>query len=175
MEVKITKMKGELKGAKVIAEDAKSTWEKLRKERDYHKTHQDRVNGEKLRITQEIKQIKAMHEEVEDKIEEIKKKLLDTTKEKALLKLEKDKLQKRAHTVQAQIKENEQRVQKEIEATHKRQRAGASAQADQSQLLAQSTLGTGAIKNTRMPEDARPNPFLSQTYDTMPNRLSASS
>jgi len=94
----------------VIAEEAKSTWEKLRKERDYHKTHQDRVNGEKVEINQTIKEIKASHEEVEDKIEEIKKKLLDTTKEKALLKLEKDKLQKKAASVQATIKASEEKV-----------------------------------------------------------------
>lgn len=92
LEVKISKMRTELESAKVIAEEAKSTWEKLRKERDYHKTHQDRVNGEKVEITQKIKEIKASHEEMEDAIEEVKKKLLDTTKEKAMLKLEKDKL-----------------------------------------------------------------------------------
>lgn len=99
LEVKIAKMRTELDSAKVIADEAKSTWEKLRKERDYHKTHQDRVNNEKVEINQEIKHIKASQEEVEDQIEEIKKKLLDTTKEKALLKLEKDKLQKKAHSV----------------------------------------------------------------------------
>ena len=36
---KVEKMKGELAEAKVAAEQAKSTWEKLRKERDFHKTH----------------------------------------------------------------------------------------------------------------------------------------
>ena len=44
-------MKVELQKATVIAEEAKSTWEKLRKERDFHKTHQDRVNGEKVTIS----------------------------------------------------------------------------------------------------------------------------
>lgn len=52
-------MRTELDSAKVIADEAKSTWEKLRKERDYHKTHQDRVNNEKVEINQEIKHIKA--------------------------------------------------------------------------------------------------------------------
>lgn len=110
LEVKIAKMRTELDSAKVIAEEAKSTWEKLRKERDYHKTHQDRVNGEKVEINERIKEIKASHEEFEDRIEEVKKKLLDTTKEKALLKLEKDKLQKKAHTLQTNIKANEEKV-----------------------------------------------------------------
>ena len=131
LEVKIAKMRTELDSAKVIAEEAKSTWEKLRKERDYHKTHQDRVNGEKLEINEKIKEIKASHDEFEDRIEEVKKKLLDTTKEKALLKLEKDKLQKKAFTLQASIKTNEEKVQKEIEAQHKRQRASMSPNAAQ--------------------------------------------
>ena len=41
----------ELQTATVAANNAKSTWEKLRKERDFHKQHQDRVNGEKVIIT----------------------------------------------------------------------------------------------------------------------------
>jgi len=51
MEAKIERMTQELKQAKIVAENAKSTWEKLRKERDFHKFHQDRVNGEKVEIT----------------------------------------------------------------------------------------------------------------------------
>lgn len=39
MEAKIDRMTVELKQAKVQAESAKSTWEKLRKERDFHKQH----------------------------------------------------------------------------------------------------------------------------------------
>ena len=88
-------MKGELGEAKVVAEQAKSTWEKLRKERDFHKTHQNRVNGEKVTITNNIKKIKDLHEEYDERIEEVKKKLQSTLKEKALLKLEKDKLSKK--------------------------------------------------------------------------------
>ena len=55
-------MRGELAEAKVAAENAKSTWEKLRKERDFHKTHQNRVNGEKVIIGNNIKKIKELHE-----------------------------------------------------------------------------------------------------------------
>ena len=39
MEAKIERMTSELKQAKIVAENAKSTWEKLRKERDFHKHH----------------------------------------------------------------------------------------------------------------------------------------
>ena len=92
LRAKIETMKVELKEANIIADQAKSTWEKLRKERDFHKTHQDRVNGEKITISQNIKRMRDLHEDYEEKIEEIKKKHLYAVKEKALLKLEKDKL-----------------------------------------------------------------------------------
>lgn len=59
MEQKIVKMKEELSRAKVVADEAKSTWEKLRKERDFHKTHMARVEDEKVTIGANIKKIKA--------------------------------------------------------------------------------------------------------------------
>jgi hypothetical protein len=37
--------------------------------------------------------------------------------------------------------------------------------------MGQSTLGQGVNKNTPYPEDARPNPFLSRTYDNINPRL----
>ncbi len=93
-----------------MAENAKSTWEKLRKERDFHKHHQDRVNGEKLSITGQIKTVKQEQDEMMERIEEMKKKHLATVKEKALLKLERDKLQRRAHDLNQLIKQNEAEV-----------------------------------------------------------------
>jgi hypothetical protein len=96
---KIETMKVELKDANIIANQAKSTWEQLRKERDFHKTHQDRVNGEKVTIASNIKKMKEVHEDYEEKIEEIQKKHLQAVKEKALLKLEKDKAQKKAGSI----------------------------------------------------------------------------
>lgn len=55
-------MRGELADANIAKEQAKSTWEKLRKERDFHKTHQDRVNNEKVTINTNIKKIKDLHD-----------------------------------------------------------------------------------------------------------------
>ena len=48
---------------------------------------------------------------------------------------------------------------------------GGNVATDQSALFAQSTLGKGVARNTRMPEDARPNPFLTQTYEPIATRL----
>lgn len=64
------------------------------------------MNGEKVTINTNIKKIKDLHEQYEERIEEIKKKLQSTVKDKALLKLEKEKLQKRATEIQKRIKDN---------------------------------------------------------------------
>ena len=120
LRAKIDTMKVELQKANVIADEAKSTWEKLRKERDFHKTHQDRVNGEKVTISQNIKKMKDLHEEYEEKIEEISRKHLHAVKEKALIKLEKDKLQKRVTDIQTEIRKHEEKVQKQIDASMKK-------------------------------------------------------
>lgn len=56
--------------------------------------------------------MKDLHEEYEEKIEEIQRKHLYAVKEKALIKLEKDKLQKRVIEIQSEIKKHEEKVQK---------------------------------------------------------------
>lgn len=68
--------------------------------------------------------MKDLHEDYEEKIEEIQKKHLYAVKEKALLKLEKDKLQKRVQEIQKMIKDHEEKVQKQIDASMKKQRMG---------------------------------------------------
>ena len=147
----------------MVANQAKSTWELLRKERDFHKTHQDRVNGEKITISGNIRKIKEMLETYEDRIEEIKKKLQATVKEKALLKLEKEKIQKKVDFVSAEIKETEERAQKEFEDHQKRQAAAKNRSAS-------------PVKGKLTPyptDDARPNPWLSRTYDDVNPRMQA--
>lgn len=63
MQAKIDNIKKVLGSAKEQAIEAQSSWEKLRKERDYHKQQQVRVNDEKIQINTNIKQIKNMTEE----------------------------------------------------------------------------------------------------------------
>jgi regulator of replication initiation timing len=58
-------------------------------------------------ITGDIKNVKTHHEDLQERIEEMKKKHLATVKEKALLKLEKDKLQRKVHDIDEQIKDRE--------------------------------------------------------------------
>ena len=80
--------------------------------------------GEKGTITNNIKKIKDLHEQYEERIAEVKHKYETTVKEKVLLKLEKDKLSKRIVEIQKTIKHHEDAVSKGIEESHKRQMEG---------------------------------------------------
>jgi hypothetical protein len=56
--------------------------------------------------------MKDLHEEYEEKIEEISRKHLHAVKEKALIKLEKDKLSKKVTDIQTEVRKHEEKVQK---------------------------------------------------------------
>ena len=105
-----------------------------------------------MTIAQNIKRMKDLHEEYGEKIEEIQRKHLAAVKEKALIKLEKDKLQKRVQDIQDEIRQHEQQVQRQIDASMKKQRQGGRQEA------AMVVKG----QNTPWPEDARPNPYLAK-------------
>jgi chromosome segregation ATPase len=161
MEERIQKMKVELEKEQVKAEKAKSTWLKLRKERDFHKTHTQRVQKEKEQITENIKKLVELQEQYEEKIKELNKKYEMTLKEKTLLKLEKEKLQKRAQDIRGRIKAKEDEVAQAIEQSRARH-----ATTKPKQIL--KVKG----KNTPYPEDdARPNPFLAQEYDEFNSKV----
>jgi len=85
-------MKKELEKAKKNADEAKSQWESLRKERDFHKDNHKKTVEEKEKISQDIKQLKKLHEDFSLKIIDLKQKYENLCKNKALMRLEKEKL-----------------------------------------------------------------------------------
>lgn len=163
MAQQIEKLKVDLEQERTKANKAKSTWEKIRKERDFHKTHQQRVQKEKLQITENIKKLKELQEQYEDKIKELNRKYETTVKEKTLLKLEKEKLNKRAQEIRDRMKKREDDVAQAIEKSKLRNAGGMKTK----QIL--KIRG----KNTPYPvDDARPNPFLSQEYEEFNAKVS---
>lgn len=163
MAEQIERLRASLGQEKAKAEKAKSTWEKLRKERDFHKTHQERVEKEKQQIIDNIKKLKELQEQYEEKIQELTKKYEMTVKEKTLLKLDKEKLQKRAQDIQNKIKQRDDEVAQAIEQS--KVRAAGNTKAKQILRI--------KGKNTPYPEDdARPNPFLAQEYDDLNSKVS---
>jgi WD40 repeat protein len=120
------------------------------------------VNGEKVVLSQNIKEMKDLQEDYQEKIEELKRRHLYELKEKAMLKLEKDKIVKRVQEVQTAIKDHEEQVRKQIEASIKKQQMGGKVH----------KMEPIKGQNTPWPEDARPNHYLAEQFEPFNERAS---
>lgn len=76
----------------VLSEKAKATYDKLLKERDFHKMHHQRVQRDKKKLNENIERLYSLQREYEKKYEELAEKYNFTMKEKMLIKIERDKL-----------------------------------------------------------------------------------
>lgn len=92
LEEEIAALRRELNGAKSIASQATATWDKFRKERDFHRMHHKRVAQEKNKLLLDIKRLKEHFAKYEPTILELKKKYETAMKEKMLISIERDKV-----------------------------------------------------------------------------------
>lgn len=76
----------------LINSKARSTFDKLRKERDFHKMHHQRVAQEKNKLISDIKRLKKHYEHYEPTLKQLQHKYEVVMKEKMLMKLERDRL-----------------------------------------------------------------------------------
>ena len=93
LEEKLEQLRGELDEARAIAEKASSTWDKFRKERDFHRMHHKRVAQEKNKLINDIKRLKKHYSQYAPTITELRKKYETAMKEKMLVKLDRDRIQ----------------------------------------------------------------------------------
>lgn len=82
----------ELTEAKVTSEKARSTYDKLIKQKDYQKLNHRRVQQEKSRLNKQIDQLKKTYETNQHKFKELTQKYENIMKEKMIMKLEKERL-----------------------------------------------------------------------------------
>jgi hypothetical protein len=88
----VEKLKVDVELYKGIAAKARSTYDKLRKERDYHRMHHKRVVQEKQKLISDIKKTKKHYENYEPTLKGLQIKYESAMKEKMLVKLERDRL-----------------------------------------------------------------------------------
>jgi WD40 repeat protein len=92
LEEEVTALRRELNDAKHIASKASATWDKFRKERDFHRMHHKRVSQEKNKLVSDIKRLKEHYAKYEPTILELKRKYEVAMKEKMLISLNRDKV-----------------------------------------------------------------------------------
>eukprot|EP01041_Mallomonas_annulata_P012330 gene12330-25938_t len=86
-----------------VAGKAQATWDKFRKERDFHRMHHKRVVQEKNKLINDIKRLRNHLKSYEPTIEELKKRHEAAIKEKMLIRLERDRLKARVKVLEEQV------------------------------------------------------------------------
>jgi sperm-associated antigen 16 protein len=110
--------------ARITAEKARSTYDKLRKQRDFQKINHRRVQQEKLKLNNDISKYKRMYEQNQETFKTLSTNYETAVKEKMLMKLEKDRLLAKLDNLEAslrQIHEQEEEEGKGDDAVSKKQ------------------------------------------------------
>uniref|UniRef100_A0A7S1PE19 Guanine nucleotide-binding protein subunit beta-like protein n=1 Tax=Percolomonas cosmopolitus TaxID=63605 RepID=A0A7S1PE19_9EUKA len=98
----------ELMRTKEIAQKAMEKWDKMKKERDYHKMHHQRVQVEKKQLTKDLKRLRKHCEKYDPTLLELRRKYETAMKEKMLMRLDRDKQAAQLKAVTVQMEEQPQ-------------------------------------------------------------------
>ncbi|CAE8584960.1 unnamed protein product [Polarella glacialis] len=96
-------LREELGKARGVAAKAKESWDKFRKERDFHRMHHRRVVQEKNKLIVDLKRLKKHYEQYEPTLTELRHKYEVAMKEKMLMRLERDRFLSKAESMQKQL------------------------------------------------------------------------
>uniref|UniRef100_A0A6U4DU09 Uncharacterized protein n=1 Tax=Phaeomonas parva TaxID=124430 RepID=A0A6U4DU09_9STRA len=96
-------LRKELERMKAITEKAQGTWDRFRKERDFHRMHHQRVVQEKNRLVTDLKRLKKHYKSYEPLLKELRHKYETAMKEKMLVKLERDRMKARVGVLETQL------------------------------------------------------------------------
>ncbi|KAL1529606.1 hypothetical protein AB1Y20_000549 [Prymnesium parvum] len=141
-------MRVELGRMQDVAHKAKSTWDKFRKERDFHKMHHKRVVQEKNKLIVDLKRLKTHYSNYEPMLQMMRTKYETAMKEKMLMKLERDRLASKVGSLEAQL-----RTSDDLDPSGMHQHMDTT-----------KTGGPKKIRGAKLPMDSRDNPHLETTY-----------
>lgn len=99
----LTQLQKEVDEARIIAEKSRSTYDKLRKQRDFQKINHRRVQQEKGKLNNDIGKLKKKYEDYQNTFEQLSNKYESAIKEKMLMKLEKDRLMAKVDNLEANL------------------------------------------------------------------------
>jgi len=98
----------DLDEARITAEKARSTYDKLRKQRDFQKINHRRVQQEKQKLNNDISKFKKSYEQYQDSFRTLSTNYETAVKEKMLMKLEKDRLLAKLDNLDLNLKQIEE-------------------------------------------------------------------
>ena len=104
LEEEIAKLRVELVGAQELAGKAQASWDRFRRERDFHRMHHRRVVQEKNKLIVDLRRLKTHYDQYEPTIAELRTKYELAMKEKALMRLERDRHAARALALETALR-----------------------------------------------------------------------
>jgi len=152
----VTMLRHELDAARAIATKATSTWDKFRKERDFHRMHHKRVAQEKNKLVTDLKRLRKHYSQYEPTIKELQHKYEIAMKEKMLTRLERDRLLAKVESL-------------ELTAASKGEEAAAevSAAPSKGSTTAKGTVIKKRAGDAPMPSIPSVNPYATLKFDPM--------
>mmetsp|Transcript_42509 Transcript_42509/g.74601 ORF Transcript_42509/g.74601 Transcript_42509/m.74601 type:complete len:587 (-) Transcript_42509:162-1922(-) len=145
-------LRQELEKARVVATKAKQTWDKFRKERDFHRMHHRRVVQEKNKLIIDLKRLKRHYEQYEPTLTELRHKYEVAMKEKMLMRLERDRFFSKAESL------NKQLTQVQFESKDDAQLTG-------KEPLPNESSGRTRPREAGWPADDRVNPYVNANFE----------
>jgi len=110
-------LRAEVEKARQVASTAKHSWDKFRKERDFHRMHHRRVVQEKNKLIVDLRRLKKHYEQYEPTLTELKHKYEVAMKEKMLMRLERDRFLSKVESLQKQLSQEQTDSKEEMNAT----------------------------------------------------------
>ena len=104
LDEQVVRLRQELAKMRDITAKAQGTWDKFRKERDFHRMHHKRVVQEKGKLTVDLKRLRKHYESYEPTLKELQRKYEVAMKEKMLMRLERDRMRARVATLEVSPK-----------------------------------------------------------------------
>lgn len=104
LEEKLQKLQGKVEQYKAMMERMTSTYTTLKKERDFHRMHHNRVMQEKNRLVGDLKHMRKHFTSYEPTLKQLSQKYQKAVTEKMLTKLERDRMAAKLDDLEATIK-----------------------------------------------------------------------
>ena len=108
LDEQVKSYQAEVGKMKAIADKAQGTWDKFRKERDFHRMHHKRVVQEKQKLVVDMKRLRKHYAAYEPTMKQLREKYEVAMKEKMLMRLEKDRMVSKVEALEAHVRSLEQ-------------------------------------------------------------------
>jgi len=177
LQEKYDQLNKELKQAKTVAERARNTWDELKRLKQNHIKQRNRVTKEKKMLTNDINELKKLHENYELKYQELQMKYQAAMKEKMLVKMDRDKLKTEIDAISGTIQDIERKLnvdkadeydedeENDVVSLSKVKRTSSKYEATD-KAVKKAKRSKGAI----MPKEDEQNPYLTTAFDPFPTK-----